>query len=334
MTAHRAAQPTTQWITIGRYGAGANPIIDGNNTDQWGFDLSGSDSHYRGGWKIQDIDFKNQQVAAIRAETNAPSVSNGIWVVSSTPGVAAIDHITGVAFNSSTHTLNTPIPGYTHFTALGIDVVNVPYTFVEGYTVTNTDTPWLMGGTSDTVNYQLTATHSYYLHPYLEFATRGLVKNVTTEDMCNIGIPSGKAGYIFSVNTDAIADTVEIKNATGNAFDMEGQNVNSSFFGVNFHDYGDACFLDMSNGGANTGTMMVNSTFNHCANTGTDTKANLIQTNPLTLTTDHMIVYGNTITKSVNQGFLFSGPTYSTSKTNTLTDLVTQGTFSLSNTVN
>lgn len=331
--AHRAAQPASAWIKFSRYGAGANPILDGTSTINFGIDLSGGSALYGGAWEILDVDVKNYLVAAIRAETNTVA-PNGIWIHSSTPGASSIDHITGVSFNASTHTLTTPIPGYTHhFTALGIDCVNVPYTFIEGYNVTNTDTPWYNGGSNYSGVYQMNATHSYYLHPYTTFCTRSFVKSCVMDDMCNIGIPSGKAGYIFSVNTDAIFDSNEIKNGLGNAFDSEGQNVNARLWNNNFHDYGSAACLDASTGGANTGTMFVLNTITHCANVGTDTAPNFIQTSPGTLTTDHLLCVQNTIVKSVNQAFVFSAASYPSTKTNTITDVITQGVFGPDNSV-
>lgn len=334
MAGHRAAQPASTWVVIGRYGVGANPVLDGAvagvNTALWGIDLTGDTAVYGGGFKIIDIDIKNCLVAAIRVESNTIA-PNGLWITSSSR--ASVDHITGVAFNAATHALITPIPGYTHhFTALGISAINIPYTFIEGYDVTNTDTPWFVGGAQEGVAYRMTATNSYYLHPYAVFGTRILVKEVTCDNMCITGIPSGKAGYIFSVNTDALADTLEVKNGLGNAIDMEGQNNKTMFVNCQLHDYGDAAVLHMSNGGQNVGTIFVKNAIARCAGVGVNTNANFIQTNPVLLN-DHLVCVLNTIVRDPDQGFLFSGPTYSTSKTNTITDLAPNAVFGSDNVV-
>lgn len=336
LAGHAAAQGASSWITFGRYGAGANPIIDGTATQQWGLDLSGSDQHYGGGWKIIDVDIKNCLVAGIRAEAAAATRFQrpGLWVTASSVGGATISAITGVAFNGTTHTLDTPISGYSHFTATGIDTTQTQYTFIENYNITNTDTPWYCVTCNDSVSKSITATHSYYLHPYVaSFSTRIVCKDCIVDDMCNIGLASGRAGVFAGTSTDAIFDGLESRNASGNAVDMEGALVNCTFFSCNLHDYSQAAFLDNSNTGQNVGTMIVDCTINHCANVGTDTIANVIQTNPNVLGTDHLICARNTIVKSVNQTFLFCGPTYSTSKTNTITDRITNAIFGADNSV-
>lgn len=335
LAGHAAAQPASEWVVIGKYGSGANPIIDGNNVAQWGIDLSGSDRHYQGGWKIADIDIKNCQVAAIRAESPSAG-ANGLWVTAATVGGATIDHITGVAFNATTHTLDTPISGYSHFTAIGIDTTQTNYVFLENYNITNTDTPWFSVTCADSVSLNLTATHSYYLHPYVgEFLPRVVCKDCTMDDMCNIGLASGRAGVFVAVGTDYILDGLTVKNGTlsGNCIDMEGQMNKLLIRRCTLRDYNGAAILDNSNGGQNVGTWIVDCTINHCANVGVDTIANVIQTNPNVLGTDHLIMARNTIIKDPDQGFLFCGPTYSTSKTNTITDRITNAIFGPDNSV-
>lgn len=332
LAGHAAAQASSSWITFGRYGAGANPILDGNVTANFAIDLSGSDRHQNSGWKIIDIDVKNYLVSAIRAEGS----STGFWITASTPGGATIRDITGVGFNATTHTLNTPIPGYDHFTALGIDLNGAKYACVENYNVINTDTPWFVIGANDSLVRSMTATTSYYLHPYFGVSlSRQLCKSCIIDTMCTVGLASGRAGVIIASSIDVIFLGTEIKNCRGDSIDLEGHCDKTSIFACNVHDGEAAAILENSNTGQNTGTMIVGNTF---ANSPTCTTCDsgvpcLVQTGGGSqITADHMLWVQNTITKHTGHAFLFAGGDH-TGPTNTITDWITQGIFGADNSV-
>lgn len=331
VAARDAAESASTWNKIQRYGTGANPIFDGNNAQQWCIELSGSSQRYQGGWKVDSVDLKNCTVAGIRAENVITGV-RGLWVTGST-----IDHITGVAFNTTTHTLNTPIPGYSHFTALGIDEVGVQNTFLDNLTITNTDTPFFVLSANDNVIDTVTLSHSIYLHPYVgEFGSRTLYRNSITEFMCDTGLASGAAGVFVGVATDAILDNVDIRNNRGNGVDFEGHDVNATVLNSHIHLSNDAAFLEFTNTGQNTGTMIVDSTFdNNPTCTGCNAGLpNLVQTGGgAVITANKMLWIRNTVTKKSGHAFLFAGGDH-TGPTDTITDWITQGVFGADNTVN
>ncbi len=341
IAAHTAANSATDaanwWVTIGRYGTGANPIIDGAvagvNTLQFGIDLSGADTHYRGGVKIDNVDVRNCLVAGIRAETGVANSQRGLWV---TPGTKVSD-ITGVAFNGTTHTLNTPIPGYNHFTALGIDVVGVRNACLDGVTITNTDTPYFMIFGDEGLARNVTTSHSYYLHPYFgEFAARCVCSGGLSEFMCDIGIASGRAGMFTAITTDCVIFSgLELSNNRGNGLDFEGHLRGATLFACNVHHSESAAFLEFTNTGQNQGTMIVGCSFsnNPTCTTCDAGVPNLMQTGGgAVITENKMLWLYNTVVKKSGHVNLFAGGDHTT-PTDDITVWVTQGVFDATNTV-
>lgn len=328
-----ASESASTWITFTRYGTGANPIFDGTSAQQWGIDLSGADSHYRGGVKIDRINLKNYTVSAIRAETGAQqNVVRGLWITGST-----IDNITGVSFNPTTHVLTTPISGYNHFTALGIDEFGVKNTFFDTLTITNSDTPFFNLAADDNVIDNVTTSHSIYLHPYVgEFGKRTLYRNSISEFQCDTPIGTGAAGVFAAVATDVIFDNDDIRDNKGQAIDLEGALVNFTLLNSHVHRTNNAAILENPNTGHNQGTMIVDSVFdNNPTCTVCDSGLpNLVQlgqgvVNPV----DKMLFIRNTVTKKAGHAFLFAGGDH-TGPTDTITTWITQGVFGPDNTVN
>ena len=252
VAARNAAQVASLWNEIGRYGAGADPKIDGAGAASFGIDFG---VRYFGGWKVNRLEVTNCVGTGVHVEA-FEGWRRGLW-------------ITQCSLHDNNNPTGALVPGYGFNTggrtiATGWLATGVVQVFVDNCTENNNDSPHLIAG-NDQVLDTLSAVDSQYLQSYHEFGSRIVSIGCTWDHMCNgPGIASGSAGVLCSVTTDCIFVNCTIRRtvlhgADGVGIDFEGQNVRPRLFGCTIGDATPAnsnagsAILDFNNGGVNSG---------------------------------------------------------------------------------
>lgn len=329
LAARNAARSSSQWITIGSYGTGAAPILDGTATTMIGIDLSGPSRQYLGGWKIDNIEVKNYIWTGIRASNSTQGAKRGIWVTST----VSVHNITGYVFNTTPPYTYGGVVGSYFFMPSALDVTGVANIDISG-TYNNNDMPVLASACDKSVIDGVIAVSSNYNSMYFDLGSTTLFQNNTLDGMCNgPGLVTGSTGIIYSNASDIIVYNNEIKNIPvrhqdGSAVDFEASILKGLFLANNFHDNGDAPIELLANPGSEQWTMIVGNTLtnNGIGYTANTHAAGVFYNYASPDTLDHIIFVNNTITRptSPQQSHIFSsrnvtfadGPTIGTLWTN------------------
>lgn len=328
IAARNTARSNSLWITIGSYGAGAAPILDGTGTTMIGIDLSGPNRTYQGGWKVDNIEVKNYKWCGIRATNATQGLGRGVWITST----VSVHNITGYVFNTTLPYTYGVVAGSYFFMPSALDVTGVNNADVSG-TYNSNDMPVLASACSKSVIDGVSATNSNYESLYFDAAaSTTLFQNCLLDGMCNgPGLPTGSTGIIYSNSTDVILYNNEIRNVPkrtqdGTAVDFEASVIKGLFLANNFHDNADAAIELLANPGSEQYTMIIGNTLtNNGIGYAANTHGGVVFVNyapPDTL--DHIILVNNTITKATSpvQSWLFSAR--NTTLTNTMTDIWSQ----------
>ncbi len=341
VAARDAADVTTKWITITKYGTGANPILDGvdQSTTNYGIKLGG------GGFKISNLEIKNYRIAGIR-EVNSSFGSGGVWI----DGVSSHDHhnLPGGAVAGEE---NTTKSGYS--ISFGVELLGVPYIFISNSTLDNNDSPFELGASVASTGHDIwldgvNANHSHYLQGLIiAVGGRVAVQNATMNNMADLGpgFSDGSASLMFQQAFDGVVKNMSLLNTIkrgtdGTAFDEEG-GVSSILIADSILTGNDgAAILSSTSGGENSGYAFVdNCTIaNNAKGSATDTIVNLATDNHIgvNVTSPQTLIFTrSTITKQTSpvQNWLFASRN-NFGQTDTITTWWPNGVLGPDNTIN
>jgi hypothetical protein len=260
--ARDAADATSQWIVLERYGTGANPKIAPGGAATTALRLTGT-----GGWKRIGVDLGGATTYGFRSE----SLAKGIWEENCTT-----DGIAGGTVNNPA----TPYNGTTNaYLPTGSCLSNVTYAFSKNCTISNTGgSPRYLTACAYVLDENLISDTSTVQSDYVQFSTTVVRKGGRITGLCaSPGYPSGGAGVLWSNSTDVFVFDAELDHnhesppgsttsGDGVAVDFEDGVVNGTVARCNIHDNADApILLSKSGGHALSGTMIVGNT---CTNNG------------------------------------------------------------------
>lgn len=329
VAAHAAANASasTKRVLVTRYGSGANPVLDGLGTTNFGVNADGTVS----AWKFEHIEVKNYLGPGFWIDTAL--LKAGLW----------LDDVSSHDNRNPTNSPigNVPLLGGRYLGA-GFWFGNAQYTHISNSTFDNNDCPHLLGGgdNSGALYENVSANHSQYLHPFIQDATGVVHIGGVYDHQCDgPGVNTGSAGMFVKHATDVVFTGVTFQNTAapflkdGEGLDIEGGTVNLTIFDCVFADNAGTALSDFNNDGGqppNQGTKVDNSTFtNNGIGFPANSRANLIfipeavqqVTNRLTFTRC-------TVVKATSpaQPFLYAWHGY-TDPTDVITDNWPNGVF-------
>ena len=318
--ARDAANASSTWITLGKYGAGANPLIKPAPMQQTAI---GIDRASTGGWKIQNVDIRGGLIAGIHQYPTFGTSAKGLWIEGCT-----ITAVTGMGPES-------PPPPYVNIFSAGIAATMVDYVFIVGGEINACDMPaWVCGahgGMVDSANWH----HSVLDHPMFLWAqpiwsnqtpgkrlTDVLISNTTIDHLCTTGYKNGAAGFFLGAVTRVVFSnttiTNTVRNATipdGIAIDFEYNCIDVAVLNCNIATNANAVFLMFENpvtvvlpptgyGATNSGTIVVDNTFNDNGTFNTTQLPALARVNEAR-NADQVVWARNTITRAAPTQKLF-----------------------------
>jgi hypothetical protein len=309
--AYAAADAATNWITVTRYGVGADPVLDGvdQSSTLFGIEMGGvGEATTTGGIKIEHIEGKRFRLSPVHKE----SVTGfGIWISGcnlhdnrNIPGGIVAEY----NFNHAGRSV-----------AFGLIVTNTAYTLYDNCTCDTNDAPWINGGGNFALVRDTTCDQSYYSQCFLNFATTLVMLRGSINRMTNLGpgFADGSAGLLTQFSTDTIVRGVSITNTVkrgndGEAVDMEGAVTNALFQGCTWTGNACSALLDLTTSlGANAGTMIDDCTIGNNGGGylpagGIPALARDVHADSSTAPTTNRTIYTrNSVTKSP-QNFLFA----------------------------
>lgn len=315
IAARDAADTSTPWITVTKYGAGANPVLDGvdQTSTLYGIKLSAT-----GGFKISHLEIKNYRIAGVRG-INLSSIGGGVWL----DDVSSHDHhnLPGGAVTGEEITTHQ---GYS--IAFGAELLGYPYTFITSSTLDNNDSPFEIGTSTVATGHDIlldgvNANHSHYLQGLIIAAGgRVSVQNATMQNMADLGpgFTDGSASLMYEVVTDGVVKNMSLLNTIkrttdGTGFDEEGGVTQIGIFDSTITGNDGAAILSSTSGGENNGYFFVdNCTIgNNAKGSASDAIVNLATDNHngINVTSPQTLIFTrNTITKQTTpaQHFLFA----------------------------
>lgn len=230
-----AAAAATQWITIGRYGTGANPILDGGGTTDFaimfGDRLSGT-----GGWRVRDLEIRNYDRAGIYYENVTGYVAqsaivpldftgpaSGVWLHDlSIHDIARQCTAYGVGTgtdcpvhpqgNRSTNNFNWPAMGqFYYFVAVGIELMGANYARLENLDLDRCDNPVHMFFGRHWQLRDVDFVRSWWEHPTFFDANILSIVGMDQYEACYLGYPDGSAGIFIAVMTDVLLQSSTVR---------------------------------------------------------------------------------------------------------------------------
>jgi hypothetical protein len=259
--AHAAANAASTWITVGRYGAGADPIIDGNSVAQCCIRFG---TLYAGGWKITSLVCKNATVANIDCEPS--SIAQGLWIdVPSLTGAGGMP-LPGAADGNYT----TPmVPGFSNAWACGTCVKNVNYVYIKSGDTSSCDTPGMFFTCSDVMVDTPNMSNCRYQSLWFLGASRCLINGGVITTMMTQGWPRGTASVALVSTTDFVYAGTEISHTTqpngeadGTGSDHESTQHITAYLGCHIHHNSGPAF-EILVGNTSTGTVLADCTFDN-----------------------------------------------------------------------
>ncbi len=257
-----AAQAGTSWITIGRYGTGANPILDGGSSSACAIYFTRPS---QGGWRIRDLEIRNYTAAGIAfsnhtadatglldvAETYRANV-NGLWIHDCSIHDITVGHGASPPWPNADATIF--ISGFDRPFATGISVLGVNYARVEDCTVNDTDMPlYMTTGQHHRVD-QFTSTRSWWSHTAFAACYRGSFTNSSLTNQCETGYPDGSAALFLSHNHQFLVQGCTLSNTPRPVSPISGTQIPDGA-GIDFetrqkHTVVDSCTLADNAGSA------------------------------------------------------------------------------------
>lgn len=194
------ASAATKWIRIGKYGAGADPVLDGGGTVESGIYFARPSM---AGWEISDLEFTGYTRAGIslanltysKIGTENPNelylgAVDGLWV----HDVAMTD----IALAGLPADPPIDLAGYNRGFATGITVLGVNYVRIEDCSLEDTDLPFYVGSGQQHRFNNITSTSSWWQHAELAAAYRVSMTSCSFTNQCSLGYPHGSAGFFSS----------------------------------------------------------------------------------------------------------------------------------------
>lgn len=269
-TAWAIAAAASSWITVGRYGVGANPILDGGGTQDVGVKL---DRSGLGGWRVRDleirnfdrvgIDYENQagftaQTAIVPLDFTGPA--SGVWLHDLSIHDISMGH--GTCPAQCPPAGQVQLTGYYYFVAAGTELVGTNYTRVEDVAFSNTDVPWHQFYGRHWMYRDITSSVSYWEHSVEMYMNYVSNRNLQVASSCSMGYPTGSAGLFLAVGTDvSVLDSTITGTPSGQPSPINGVTVPDGV-GIDFEadiDNGlvDSCVIGGAGALANDGAALL-----------------------------------------------------------------------------
>lgn len=274
--AHAAANSASQWVLLTRYGAGADPVIDGNSAVQCCIRFP---TDFAGGWKILNVTCKNATVANIDAEPTA--LTNGLWVDN-----AALTGAGGMPLPPGGAGGNAPqVPGFANAWAAGFSIKNVNHVYIKSGDISTCDTPGMFFSTNDVMIDTPNMSNCRYQSLWFLGGSRILVDGGVITTMMTQGWPNGTASVALVQTTNFVYAGTEISHTTqpngeadGCGSDHESTAHVTAYLGCHIHHNSGPAFEILA-GNSSTQTVVADCTFD---NNGTHNPA----TDPILLRCD------------------------------------------------
>ena len=241
-TAWTAAQSGTLWVTVGRYGSGANPILDGGGSVASAIYFPMLTT--QGAWRFRDLEIRNYTAGGIFYYPKSHTTVTDELYRGATNGFWAHDlniHDVALAGLPDANPANN-IPGYVSFVATGIVAFGVNYVRVEDTIFDDTDLPFYIGFGQYQRLEQITSPHSHWQHAELSAGYRVAMTNSSFLDQCNLGYHHGTAGFFsghmnqylcqgctFSDTTRPISPINGLQAPDGVGYDLETRHKHAVF---------------------------------------------------------------------------------------------------------
>lgn len=251
-----AAQAGTQWITIGRYGAGADPILDGGGTTDSA--IYSPMLYAKGGWRIRNLEIRNYTASGVFFYSKSHTSVVDELYRGATDGFWAHDLNIHDVKISGLPNANPAInlPGHASFVATGIVSFGLNYSRVEDVILDDTDLPFYLGFGQYLRVDQVTSPHSYWQHAELSANYRASMTNSVFDDQCNLGYTHGTAGFFsghmhqflaqgntFSGTTRPVSPLDGLQVPDGVGYDLETRHQHAVFDGNTLSSNAGAAWL-------------------------------------------------------------------------------------------
>lgn len=257
---HTASDGSAKYVRVTRYGAGADPIIDGAGLVNACIE---TDQTSGGGFRIYNLELKRALAAGIHAE--AATSSENDWIES-----CYIHDIDGMTMPPGGADNTPKVPGYSNAWPAGICARYVNRLVIKNCTITNTGAPLMLFECSKVWVENCSQTQSKYQSVWLlnvntpKRCREVLFRGGIVDQIAMLGWPNGTAAFAFAGSADVMLEGVEISGTApsgdGVAIDLESTCGNTTVWKCNIHDNAGAAFLNLV-GTSTAGTIIADNTF-------------------------------------------------------------------------